>query len=567
MKRRLFSALLSAVILFAPAGHFAVRAETPEQVKETDNEKIDPANTQMTFDASSESGVSVALAFPGASEMEDDALPAGTEVGVSVAVSGENQSGVDTISLYEISENDERLIGSLSGAGGGLLVELASEARLLKAVACDSAGSVLAISDTVSLPKGYSITEKSFLYDIDFESETITSELSSAHYASATIADAAGVAISPKRYPDKTAWGPVGEAANSISIDDTADSVIPGGTRALHLQRGARTAVNFNQIEAPISGGIAVISMDYYSNMQVNTTALGVNDGGNWPHVTFKGSAKEITFNGKSYKMGETPAWYRIVQILDIDNKNISCLINGEYMGTANYDKATGTLVRILSQTSWVSEADTEKAKGDVWIDNLQVYEAERSAEVLNAEAQGNEIMLSLSKVMEEDDLASVSVGYGKNELYIEKYSVTDNAMRIQTLQPVFTQVPIEIKIDYLARGMKNELLHTLTPLAAASFDVIEVERLGEGNRVGARATLSNSTGEDKTAVMILCTRDDKGNVLSVRVTEETPISASGTELTLTAEETGGAASAEVFFIDSFSGCIPIKQVRYSLMD
>ena len=90
------------------------------------------------------------------------------------------------------------------------------------------------------------------------------------------------------------------------------------------------------------------------------------------------------------------------------------------------------------------------------------------------------------------------------------------------------------------------------------AFDIDEVWK--EGSTI--KATVVNTTGGEKTVVMVVVGKNENGAITSMISTSKIAVGEDGQELQLTPDD-GNAVAFEAFFIENWETGIPVKSVVY----
>ena len=81
-------------------------------------------------------------------------------------------------------------------------------------------------------------------------------------------------------------------------------------------------------------------------------------------------------------------------------------------------------------------------------------------------------------------------------------------------------------------------------------------------DKLDVYAALCNKSGESRTAVMILVHKNPDGVITDFYASAKKEISENGESFEISAADAAGK-SAEVFFIDGWGSCIPVKNYIY----
>lgn len=481
-------------------------------------------------------------------------LPLGSQVRLEALY-----SGGDNIEFYEKSSNGDVLIKSCDLGEAVIYVALGENKREIYAVA-KSGDSEIARSGVITIPKGYMTGEESVIYDIDFEEYSL--EQNSDSNPRVSLKKGNDYVVSP----DGNGFaGYLGSAENSIAIDETASDYIASGSngKSLHLQsRGVSGAqTQFNAVYIEQTSGIVVFEADYYARCDGNAVVFQINskmasNSSVWnPAFTLNGNVYK--FNNKTYAVGAEPAWHRAKMIFDLDSDTIACLVDEQLVDVIPIGADILAINRVVFSLPTGSNAQ-------MWIDNFKVYRTERLAQITSVENSGNRIIAVLDKNIPPELIEDVTVSFGKEKLTVNGYGYTDSDTRlgIDLFQKPYTAVPLDIKIKYVSGDEIAESGYTAV-LPREVFDVTSVDIITEDGKVGAKAYLINDNDEDpKYATMVLVLLDENGTVMNVAVSGQKYIGREETEITVNPIETE-AKYAEVFFIDDFINCVPVKKTVY----
>lgn len=485
---------------------------------------------------------------------ENNQYPQGFMVSANVAL---EQDDVSEIKVYYGTDENGTLIDTIDGNKGTVKVKITDTLGDIYAVAYDEESNVVG-KGNAKIPSGFLADDPHYLYDLDFEDKKV---LTSGIGATLVNSDMSVVYADSKDNASISAN--IGNSENVVTVDKeyiTKNPNLTSSGNVLRLTRTTDSEIQLNQIQSPCKTGILVFEMDMYTEIGA-TDAVGaylrVNTGNNSNNV-LKGDFKsgKFTFGTKSADLGEKDDWRHITFITDIDNKAFYCFVDDVLIGNINDDTISAVeryIIRVNGQ-------------GDVYIDNLKIYEINRPPVIDDLSANGNEFTFTLPYGLEKSHIDSFDAFYQRNRLTIKNWTYDEetNLVKVTTYEPIYTCVDVTFTLNYNRYGFEGEVSDVVT-LGAKEFDVTSVTRLGTGKNIGISATLVNTSGQNKTAVMVLCTTDACGRVKTLRWSDVTNVTETGATITLEAKNIGDADGARVFFLESHTSLTPIKGVVYKI--
>lgn len=285
-----------------------------------------------------------------------DKIPAGSQIKIKSDV----PSSAAKINYYDVTAfGSEELVASTTNVSDtSVYIEKASYDKSIAAKAFDASGNFIdGVYTPVTVAKGCEYSYASYVYDFDFEDETVTA-------------------------PDSGKWvfvggsgfkTNIGDAGNAIVADDTVSSLIQNNTygKALHNDSNGTGQVQMNAIAVNISGGIVRFDFDFYTNylagnvtvIQANT-ATATNSSVWTPGLSFNNG--NFKFNGKTLNVGTDAKWTHIAYIYDLQSDKITAIVDGKVLDVLNIGADIIKINRIDIHLP-------ANVTGDLWIDNFKV--------------------------------------------------------------------------------------------------------------------------------------------------------------------------------------------------
>lgn len=317
--------------------------------------------------------------------------------------------------------------------------------------------------------------------------------------------------------------------------------------------------VQLNEFFITVTKNIAMVEYDFLVhdyNTSKTVMSINYNDSSGtarWANQLTLSKDGEFSFVGNTH-ICEIDKWYQITQLLDLDTDTISCFIDGDLLDSAKlaYDAVKTNRVSLISNPG---------AETICCIDNFRVCELETLPMITEVTNGENYIDFTFDCEVDNfhDNIVNeLQISYKENVLHPVSFEKTgDNTARVVTMEKVFTSVPITIEMPY-----KGEIIQKEVIFAPNDFDVVSVNFMEEGGKIGAEAVMQNLSAETKTAVMLMVLYDENGNIVGVRSSEQTVIEGNNISVVIPLSESV-SKRCRVFIIKDYRSCVAVKNVIY----
>jgi len=347
------------------------------------------------------------------------------------------------------------------------------------------------------------------------------------------------------------------QGTSRVGTDGTNGSVFSFGKQGYLTSKNALDAYVLENGTVP--GAIHELTFDIkLSSGLVYLYPCGGGNNRDWaPSLVIRGTTLTNDSDGANYGTLPLGNWYRIKFTFDTIKSTIYTSVNGAVVYTGVSSILASTLYSVLYQS-------TEDST--VIIDNIK-YAIKGSTEIDSVSVSGNTVVaLTNDKLITTKDGKNidfsklVSLYCGNDIVDVDSilYDETKKEFTIKTKKPLISAFEYTIKLSdtivsengiYVSENYEYTFK---TPSMA--FDIDEVWK--EGSTI--KATVVNTTGSEKTVVMVVVGKNENGAITSMISTSKTVVGEDGLELQLTPDDEN-AIDFEAFFIENWETGIPVK--------
>ncbi|MBE5040301.1 hypothetical protein [Ructibacterium gallinarum] len=319
-----------------------------------------------------------------------------------------------------------------------------------------------------------------------------------------------------------------------------------------------------------IGSGMDIYIPDMVDGMEIRGIVKG--DGATeWPTVYLvQGSSLSLS-NGAGNiiipNCFQANTWYRLEICVDPIQGIYWCWLDGTMVTPPEGYHFEG----LVSQKAAEMRLEFKPQNGQsVYVDNVETRWYSRCPQISSICAEDQSIVVYLDAAVNNQDFSGIIVnGYGK-ELEIES-TVYDSAARslIITLA-----APLNSSSEYLVTlpegltyGSSGETEYPITKYfttESQAFDVLRVNFTQKDLKVGASAVVQNLSTDNRTIVMVMVEKSEIGAVEKVFSSQVINIGPSETAQVSIEALADIAKQTEVFFLENWETCLPVKAVVYS---
>lgn len=286
-----------------------------------------------------------------------------------------------------------------------------------------------------------------------------------------------------------------------------------------------------------------------------------------WPTI-FNVSGSDLVLNGtegNETKSGvfKKDEWYNIKYCADVKKGLYWMWLNGEMQTPASGKGFTG----IASGKIDTLRIETRLSKSDMYFDNVTILRYSFCPSVTGIEADGDTIIVRFSDTVyiNSDFAKKAELKLGDETTGIAEASANGNSIIIKTEGGLETAAEYLLimpeDLTYAGNMQMGAKTCKYFTTQAADFDITDVHFTKSGNLTGAEAVITNKTGTAKSIVMVMIEKNENGAVTKVYSTAEETVEAGGNKILAISPAAQG--TAEVFFIESWSNVIAIKNAKY----
>lgn len=499
-------------------------------------------------------------------------LPQGTKVKLDITVT--DMEDAERIELLQSTEGGEyTVIESFCAENVSTYVELPRFGGLYKAVAYDNRDEIIKETDVLELSANPVVLDET-LWDIDFEDEKFTS---SAEYR--YLCDKTGTALSMSHSSATSSLtAHTGSLENDITVEYSGDEL---HGNAVKLKVVDDKQVQFNEFRARTMGGTVIgewdIKFDSFPDNSSSLTALlmeadvahdgsGSSEKPSGSIVLGYNGGKPYFSDGTDYfEPVEPGVWYNLKVYTDLDNSVSTFLIDGKLAFSKSFDSSLVWTEKYIVRMG--------KAAGcELWIDNFKVQRATVISvpKIVNITNDENSLYIEFAQKIDEDvfygadgKIYNISVEYDDNVLDFVSCESTDNpnVLRFVSDKKIYTSVPLSVEVTVPYNNGETMKCTDVYTAPSSEFDVTDVTASYNGSAYSIEATLCNTSGVKKSAVMVAVFYDAGGNTVAVRPSIVQDDVVTGSKITLS-----GSVKADkmhIYFIDNWSSSKAIKNVIY----
>lgn len=396
------------------------------------------------------------------------------------------------------------------------------------------------------------------VWDVDFEDHQLSEE------NGGNICNSEGVAITN----DKGGIFQVnsGSANSSFSIENYSGATEKNNEKSLHAIIKGYDEVKLNECQVDISSNVAIFNYDYSTENLASDEYMGYvrfykEDGTtvDSPQIRLGGNGN-IWIHGvtvlKQINASNASEWINVGLVYDFSTSMYYVYIDGEQMYSQDLSSynISKTYKLIIS-----TKGGYAAYSGEYWVDNINVVEAKSKNNIISATNEKKSFDLTFKNSVSMPDKEDIKITFGSNTISVESVEqISDNVIRVNTVQDIFTGVYIDISIKDVDL---NEFMTYRHLSDTEDFDISGMIFTQNDNVISASATVVNVTDTPRNVTMIMTLRDENRDAISLIFTPVKEFSESD-EISISAE-IGNAKYADILFIDDFDNCHPVKNIRF----
>lgn len=301
------------------------------------------------------------------------------------------------------------------------------------------------------------------------------------------------------------------------------------------------------------------ISFDFNMKTLTDSSFDWKNKAGNWFENIKISAANARVYSRKSsaYVPIEEGNWYHMRFYLNTDDGVYGTYVDDTLIYEGAIDKGP------VERTNMVLK--------NTYIDNFKIVKTIPAPEVTEISARENSVHLKLSRPLAADTIkpGAFKLLFGGEDNPIESAELSENGEEVilTAKYSLYTAAQYVLAVDETLQSTdgaefaedKRQICFKTDP---ADFDVLSVDFKEDEDKLNVFAVLCNKSGENRTAVMILVLKNSDGVITDFYASAKKEISENGESYEISAADAAGK-SAEVFFIDGWGSCIPVKNYIY----
>lgn len=335
---------------------------------------------------------------------------------------------------------------------------------------------------------------------------------------------------------------------------------------------GGNTQIQLNANTTELIGA----SMDFYipnslEGVQFSEVMRGAGPT-EWPasyRVDSTGlTVYDVSGNVAAKQMIQPDTWYTVKSCVDPASGRFWIWFNNEMITPAEGCRTTA-----LASKTIVTMREEFRGTAPVYVDNVKLISYIKCPQIIDASSNGETVNIYLDSrfYSKKFDNAASAVELWANGQKAELESVVydDDAMRIKITAATSLSSASEYRIILpvgIAYGASSQTEYPMVKYfktASARFDVTKVEFTQRGGFVGAHAFVHNEETEERSVVMVMTEKSPNGAVEHVFSSETVTVGRGETkELSIPASVLA-ENTAEIFFIENWDTCIPVKAAIY----
>ena len=434
----------------------------------------------------------------------------------------------------------------------------------LATVHADNSGDVVTTSfetDYLSMMlSDFDLVPIDTLWDVDFENHT----LQGPH--SGYVCNADGVVAESSRGDtfQINSWS----NNSSFEIAEYEGATISNG-KSLKGSVVGKDQVQLNEFRSTISSNFAVFNYDYSTENLVSDEYLGsirfYNENGatiDAPKIRLGGNGNLWVPHGvgvhKQLAPEQAKEWVNVGIIYDFDTSMYYIYIDG--VCAYSTDLSSYNIAKTYKLHIYTTGA-SDNYRGEYWLDNFKVFEAKSRNSIVDVNDADKSLEITFKNNIDTISPEDIEIKFGQNALTVANVEhISENKIRVSTNQEIFSGVYLDISVKDNELNEEITYRHLTEP---KSFDVSGINISMNDGEVMGSATIVNSTGVARKVTMIMALKDENGDIISLSFTPSAEYM-ENTEVSVSMP-VGNAKSAEIFFVDDFDNCRPVKNIKFEM--